>query len=362
MSEFTDELRNIREQCESGVAGRRIEALATDFSKSEIVLYGAGTLSAFVLTKLMENNIKVACFCDTYRSGVHPSLGLPIISSEELKKEHPEAVVIITSELHGASIMNTLKKIEFPGRIYSFDDLLDFYTVPYSDFEPHAEGYEWAYGHFEDAESRRVILDSMRTRLLGTPMTPSSRPQYFEPAICPLTDSEIFVDGGCFIGDTAEEFIRQTHGNYAHIYGFEPDQNNYRKACANLAGYENIDILHGGLWHMTNTVRFASGALGNSRMDMDGDTIATTFSLDEFFADKQPGTFIKLDVEGAEGAALNGAAGLIGANKPKLAICVYHFIPDMYRLPQRILQLNPEYTLTVRHYSRWYAESVCYAI
>jgi hypothetical protein len=69
-----------------------------------------------------------------------------------------------------------------------------------------------------------------------------------------------------------------------------------------------------------------------------------------------------MDIEGAELDALNGASELIKTHKPKLAICVYHQIQDMYALPRRILELNPGYTLTLRHYSRWYAESVCYAV
>lgn len=361
MSIFNSEIQSIKAQCKTGAVRQQIDGLVSEFSKKPVILYGAGTLSTFVMEHLAKYGVKVECFCDTFRSGVHVT-GLPIVSAEQLKRSYADAIVIVTSELHGASILNTLQKIEYSGKVYTFDELCAFYTIPFVEFEPHVEGYSWAYEHFADDTSRQVVLDSIRTRILGTAMMPSKNPQYFEADICPLTENEIFVDGGCFIGDTAEEFIRQTNGKYAHIYGFEPDEGNLKKALANLAQYKNIDVMYGGLWHMTNTYKFASGGFGGSKFSEDGDTIKNTFGLDEFFADKQSPTFIKMDIEGAEMFALEGASGIIKSSKPKLAICVYHQIQDMYVLPQRILQFNPEYKLTLRHYSRWYAESVCFAV
>jgi FkbM family methyltransferase len=305
--------------------------------------------------------VAVECFCDTYRSGVHET-GLPIISAEQLGREYRDATVVVTSELHGASIRRTLDKMAYPGRVYAFDELSLFFTVPLEDFAPHLDGYAWAYDFYGDAASRAVVLGAMRARLLGSPLAPSANPQYFEPEICPLGEAEIFVDAGCFIGDTAEEFIRRSAGAYRHIYGFEPDADNLKKARANLARYENVELFHGGLWHMDNRYGFMPGAFGGSKLSEEGELLVDTYALDAFFADREPPTFIKMDIEGAEYQALDGAAALLRDRKPKLAICVYHGIPDMYTLPRRILRFNPDYKMALRHYSRWYAESVCYAV
>lgn len=362
MKLFKDELRAIKAEYDSGQARIKTEALAAKMKEKPVVLYGAGTLCSFVMGHLSYYDVEVECFCDTFKSGIHMSTGLPIISADQLKKEYPDATVIVTSELHGPSILKTLQEIGYTGTVYNFDDLLGFYTVSYDDFVDCLEGYEWAYNQYSDPVSKQIVLDAMRTRLLGSPMTPSERPQYFEPDICPLSDDEIFVDGGCFIGDTAEEFIRQVKGRYNHIYGFEPDMNNFNKAVANLTPYENIDVFNSGLWQDTNAYKFLSGAHGGSKVSEFGDVISKMVALDDFFKGKQPPTFVKMDVEGSEFHALNGASKLIGEAKPKLAVCVYHKIEDMFDLPQRILQLNPDYKLTLRHYSRWYAESVCYAV
>ena len=363
MNTFQSELQKVKAQHDAGVVEKQRKFLVDDWKGCPIILYGAGTLSTFVMENLEKYGVQIEGFADTFRSGTHKTTGLPIISAQELKERYRDAVVIITSELHGKSIMNTLQEIEYPGKIYSFDELLSFYTIPYEEFEPHVSGYEWIYEYYTDDISKQIVLDSIKTRILGTQMTPSINPQYFESEIYPLTDHEVFVDGGCFIGDTAEEFIRQVQGKYTHIYGFEPDENNLKKALANLSPYQNVDVSLGGLWHMTNVVRFVSGEFGNSRFSEEGDALINTFGIDDFFADKidQP-TFIKMDIEGTERFALDGAAQTLKKIRPKLAICVYHNIKDMYDLPQRILYHNPNYQLSLRHYSHWYAESVCYAI
>lgn len=363
MNTFREELKKIKSELDSGALREKIEKLTAEFINKPVILYGAGTLSTFVMDHLERHNIKVECFCDTFRPGVHKPTGLPIISAEQLKEDYSDAIVVVTSELHGNSILSTLAKLEYHGKIYTFDELLGFYTISFEEFEPHINGYEWAYNYYSDATSKKIVIDSIKTRLLGMSMTKSENAQYFEPSICPLTEHEIFVDGGCFIGDTAEEFIRQVKGKYDYIYGFEPDENNIKKALANLAEFENVEVLNGGLWHMTNNYKFVSGAFGNSKFSEEGDILMNTYSIDEFFADKQEKpTFIKMDIEGAEMLALDGASNILKINKPKLAICVYHAIEDMYSLPQRILHHNSDYKLTLRHYSNWYAESVCFAL
>ncbi len=363
MNEFIAYMDEIKKACQAKEPEKRREELKKEWLNKENFLYGAGTLSGFVKKHLDKYDVKIGGFADTFLSGVHKLTGLPIISAKELKAEHDDAAVIVTSELHGKSILKTLADVDFKGKIYNFDELLCFYVIPYDEFLPHIEGYSWAYDTYTDQISRKVLMDSVKSRLLGAEMTPSMRPQYFEPDIFTLNRDEVFVDGGCFIGDTAEEFIRQTKGHYRHIYGFEPDENNIKKAKANLSAYPNIDIAKGGLWHMNNTLRFVSGAFGNSRLSEEGDEIAATYGIDDFFSDKEEvPTFIKMDIEGAEHMAIDGAGNTLKNHAPKLAICVYHKLEDMYDIPKRILYYNPNYKFTLRHYSHWYAESVCYGV
>lgn len=69
-----------------------------------------------------------------------------------------------------------------------------------------------------------------------------------------------------------------------------------------------------------------------------------------------------MDIEGSEMEALKGAENTIGKYKPRLAICVYHKPEDIIEIPLKILELNPEYKLYLRHYSYIHTETVLYAI
>lgn len=73
-------------------------------------------------------------------------------------------------------------------------------------------------------------------------------------------------------------------------------------------------------------------------------------------------TFIKMDIEGAELAALKGAKNTIKMYKPKLAICVYHNPLDIIEIPKLIKEIEPSYKLYLRHYSKFYSDTILYAI
>ena len=86
-----------------------------------------------------------------------------------------------------------------------------------------------------------------------------------------------------------------------------------------------------------------------------------TVRLSEHLRD-EPVSFIKMDIEGAEIAALKGAAELIRRRRPDLAICTYHSISDLYEVPLYIHSLVPEYRLYLRHHTPVHYETVCYAV
>jgi FkbM family methyltransferase len=51
--------------------------------------------------------------------------------------------------------------------------------------------------------------------------------------------------------------------------------------------------------------------------------------------------FIKMDIEGAEVAALEGAAHVLRAHHPRLAICIYHGAGDAEAVPQAVFAAAP---------------------
>ena len=71
--------------------------------------------------------------------------------------------------------------------------------------------------------------------------------------------------------------------------------------------------------------------------------------------------FIKMDIEGAESEALEGAKQTIRAFHPKLAISVYHKLDDFWTIPKYIDQLGMGYRFYLRHFTIHREETVLFA-
>ena len=175
---------------------------------------------------------------------------------------------------------------------------------------------------------------------------------------------EVFVDGGCFNCSTDREFIRWCSGDYKKIYAYEPDRRNYGN-CLELCRKEHIErieIFNKGLWNCTAELSFReTGGQGSAIEEGAGMTYISTTSIDDT-AGKDEVTFIKLDVEGAELKALQGAEKTIRRCRPRLAVSVYHKLEDMIEIPDYILSLHNDYRLYLRHYQMSSCETILYAV
>src|SRR3990172_11249104 len=65
--------------------------------------------------------------------------------------------------------------------------------------------------------------------------------------------------------------------------------------------------------------------------------------------------FIKMDIEGAEMDALQGAKNTLKNLKPKLAIAVYHDYENYDRCKDIIMDANPEYRIESRGMYGWFS-------
>ena len=69
---------------------------------------------------------------------------------------------------------------------------------------------------------------------------------------------------------------------------------------------------------------------------------------------------LKLDIEGAEAAALRGMAGHL-ARRPLLAVSAYHRPADLWELPELIAELYPRPVLRLRQHGHHAFDTVLYA-
>ena len=160
-------------------------------------------------------------------------------------------------------------------------------------------------------------------------------------------------------------------GVYKKIYVWEPDKTNVATLKKNLGKLDNIVYVPCGMWDKETELMFLENGGTDARLvdegcqftvgtDLDIATRIKVNSIDNVCAGDKV-TFIKMDIEGSELAALEGAVRVIKRDKPRLAICVYHKPEDLYEIPFWIKETVPEYKLYLRHHTNAIIETVLYA-
>lgn len=187
--------------------------------------------------------------------------------------------------------------------------------------------------------------------------------QYFGLRELIPESEEVFVDGGAYDGLTALNFVKWAGNSFGHVFCFEPDIANQELCQRRLTAFQadKAEIVPKGLWSQSSILHFDSQGGQGSGLSATGDTCVEVTSLDEELQGQKV-TFIKMDVEGAELAALKGAEKIILEQRPKLAICVYHKPEDIFEIPKLLLSYHENYRLFLRQYALAGAETVLYAI
>lgn len=335
-----------------------------------LVLYGAGRLAGVYLEACRNLEVLVSCICDRSVQGRYENI--PIITPQELKDDFANAIVIVCSHVHNQEICNILKELGFSdSQIVPCLSRYPYFESP-SSFSRHLEEYRWAYQFFQDIRSKELVLDRMALCLLDKALVPNTASEcYYEEDMILLSEQEVFVDGGAFVGDSVEQFIEFTNGNYKKVYSFEPDPNNYQITVSRLERFSNIEIVKKGLYSCNTTFSFShdNENPGGSRLETKAQQFSTDIievaSLDVFFTGESKSnlpTFIKMDIEGSEKEALLGAADIIRRNKPKLAICAYHKAEDIYEIPKTIMSIRNDYKFVLRQHEYDGYDTVLYAV
>ncbi len=227
---------------------------------------------------------------------------------------------------------------------------------------------EKIYDGLADQESKDAYEAVIRYRIDRNPATLAAvalprETQYFPDSLGGkpfLGTEEVFIDAGAFIGDTVEAFCLASRGRYRAIHAIEPELKNYERLLENTRRFPNVFCYRSAVGDCTGTISFSADG-SNSRAEVSGAEAIPVHSLDKLLGGV-PVTYLKMDVEGMECAALRGAKALIQTFHPKLAICIYHSNADVVQIPQIIWELDSSYKLYIRHYTNALVETVCYAL
>jgi FkbM family methyltransferase len=153
------------------------------------------------------------------------------------------------------------------------------------------------------------------------------------------------LDGGAFIGDSSIFLERYSPRK---IYSFEPVKNNFedlKKTIKMNRLDKKIIPIPKGVGEKREKLRI-SPEDSASRISKHGSETVEILDIDSFVSEKNLDVgLIKLDVEGFEINALNGARETIKKMRPILLISAYHLGKDFFEIPLLLKKLNKDYKI-----------------
>lgn len=330
-------------------------------------VFGINPYTDMTIEFLKKNGVVIKALVDQLHS-MEKYNGIPVVHNI---KDLP-ANSIVLSTVTGGHPISIHKKIESYGL-----SSIDFFSfIKYSDcpfeisywetfldsYNNRYDEYQHIYSLLQDEESRYVFDHVLKFRLhhdLKYMMSFCDRQdiQYFEPFLNLKKEGEVFGDVGGFDGLTSMAFAER-FPHYDRILFFEPEEQNIEIATKNMEGLGKIDYYAVAAFDKKCKLHFAS--TGNTSQVCDEGIEVQADCIDNLGIKKL--TYLKMDIEGAESAALTGAQNIIRELHPRIAISVYHKGADMIDIPNQILSYYPNYKIYLRHYTEGTAETVMYFI
>ena len=188
---------------------------------------------------------------------------------------------------------------------------------------------------------------------------------------CKAEAGDVVIDAGACWGETTLYFAHEA-GAKGTVVAFEFVPSNL-EACG-----RNVDLNP----HLKERICFVANPIWDSpgrklhyldwgpasrvtddiekRRDGTAETVTIDESLDRLGLARVD--FIKMDIEGAELAALRGAEASIRKHRPKLAISVYHSLEDMETIPRYLAGLDLGYRFYLDHHTIYENETVLFGV
>lgn len=348
-------------------------------SAKKIAIFGSGSFGKYIFKGLENLGYRVNLFIDNDSTKWETQIdNIPIYSVEKLFEINDDSTIILICSTWFEEIEKQLQKLN----IHNFEiiEFGDYYHLQYSKrnhkhnfsqlFHSKLDDFQDVYNLWEDTESLKIFehIISYRSTANLDCLLESKYKQYFHPLISP-TPGDIIIDGGAFVGDTAEVFDDFLNSECV-IYSFEPSNMNFSKMKEVIGNNQikNIIPVNSGLGEYQQILFMNSASNevnpGNS-ISTEGSEEVQINSIDQFVSGNniKKVDLIKLDIEGFELSALKGARNTIIKYRPRLQICLYHRPEDMIDIPKYIKETFGDlgYKYYLGHHTKSFLETVLYA-
>jgi len=316
-----------------------------------IVLYGMGDGGDKIIKVLESYGVSV--------SGVFASdgfvkkklfHGMPLMTYAEALAAFGDMIVLVAFGTAIKDVLDNVRRIASEQELYVPDVPVAGSTLFNEGFvKENADKLRFVFDRLATERDRFVFENLVRYKLSGKAEYLYAAEDTKERTYSLLSpgNDEVYVDCGAFIGDTVAEFTGVA-GGYRAVYAIEPDGRTFRKLCANTEGMENVRLFNAAVSDKEGFTSFSALGSRGSKQTESGVEIPTV-SVDGILGGKEA-TFIKMDVEGMEGADINGATHTIKTHRPKMFLSCYHRSEDLFDIPMRVLNIRDDYKIHIVHY------------
>ena len=271
----------------------------------------------------------------------------------DILAEHDQVMIVVAFASQLPDVMDKVKQLDkehplvIPDMPVAGEDL---FTQQYYDM--HYEELNRAYHLMADDHSKKTFVDTIEYKISGNPKylfdIEAQKDEIFQDVLC-LGTEEVYADLGAYRGDTIEELLSYTNGNYKSIIAMEPDAKTFVKLQKHCEEMKQVTLYNAATWNKTETLIFDKRSGRNSKISASGKVEIPAMPLDSIVGDEIV-TYIKMDIEGAESEGLDGAAKTIAKYSPKLNIAGYHRSEDLFAIPLQIDKINGNYKIYFRHH------------
>lgn len=314
-----------------------------------ILIYGMGNGAEKVLELCRKYGIRPAGLfaSDSHaRTGVFQ--GFPVMARSEALQKYPTALILLAFGTERPEEITELLALSRDDRLRIPDvPLLGGESLTPDNVASREDEIRRCRGLFSDAASRALFDSLLEAKLTGHPEAVMANTSLRTELLDHLNlgPQEDYLDLGAYRGDTMEEFLSLTGGNYRTMTAMEPDAHNYRKLHEAFGGFPRTTLYPYASWNVSTSLEFTGKGGRNcaKKPELPGKYThlhpVEALPVDALSLEV---SYVKMDVEGAEAETLLGMAQTIRRCRPKLLISAYHRPDDFITLPLLAAQLLPD--------------------
>lgn len=353
-------------------------------NNSRIAIFGAGNAGKGLKNYIDVNrkDVKILYFFDSYAQGQVD--GISIINSadiNEYKNEFDLLLVATTKDLHELIIYFEFLNINY---IHINRMIEEYFRHP-----DWFSGLEKAITIFKTEEDKNLYRKLWEVRLTNyfsiteqhaqkynidfrNGISYNNNFQYLE--YINFDEIKTVFDCGFLNGINSLCFYKKFR-NLKNYYAFEPIYENVKiESFDKFVKKLGFNIVPLGVWKEKTTLLFTATTYwkGATRVIENIDKLSPhetltkidTTTIDDYKKEQniEKIDFIKMDIEGSELPALEGAIKTLKEDRPQLAISIYHSNEDFIKIPIFLHNNLENYIFKLAHYSARAHETILYAI